>query len=199
MTEPPTDEQAEPLRPLTDEQWRKIVAIRPPRMPEAVARAELNFIRAEYRKFDPQTLKDERERLRRIVELASELAPALRERKALPWPEHEAVTAVLERAESILKGIDRSIRERVWQNERALLIGRLCDIWANLFVGALTATDQGEPQSGPLVRFILAATEGMFDPPINRHTIRYLVRLDREGRKYLFQERPKMAKSEWDC
>jgi hypothetical protein len=53
---------------LTDEQWRKIVAIRPPLVPEADARAAIDFIRAIY--FPLKSVAVERKELGSIVTLA---------------------------------------------------------------------------------------------------------------------------------
>jgi hypothetical protein len=178
---------------LSDAQWEQIVALRRPCVPEATARAELDRVLVEYRRFDPKKLKAERAELFRIVKLASELEAALRRRKALPWPEVEGLAPILKRAQRTLNRLDRYISDRARRIplEHLLLLGRLFDIWVELFGGELNEiTDppgrRGLP-SGKLVRFVLAATKDI-DPPIKPNTIRYLAR-DEQAARLEYAER----------
>lgn len=174
---------------LTDKQWSEIVRLRPPCVPEATARTALNRALADYRRFDPKKLKAERLELRRIVKLARELEAALRRRQALPWPEAEVIhQQVLVRARSILNRLDRYISDRARRIplEHAILLGRLFDIWIDLFGGnpKLPVSDPpgGRKPRGLLVRFIYAVTQDIVRPPINPNTIRYVARFERVAR-----------------
>ena len=107
----------------------------------------------------------------------------------MPWPEHDpeqplrdlqAVISILSRHQGILDDLKR--RDPALE----LLLSRLLDIWVDHFGGKLTVTDptrrRGAP-SGPLVRFVLAATRGVLKPPISPHTIRAYARRRKRTRR----------------
>jgi hypothetical protein len=170
---------------VSDERWREIRAAAAPYVPSATAGTEIDRALAEYvfGKIDPEKVEVERARQKQIVDLASKLKTALYwRRRQVPWPEHDpeqplrdlqAVTSILWRHQSILDDLKRR------DPARAFLLWRLLDIWVDHFSGKLTVTDpthrRGAP-SGPLVRFVLAATRGVLKPPISPHTIRAYAR-----------------------
>jgi hypothetical protein len=181
-----------PRAPIdSDERWRETRAAAAPRVPSATAGTEIERALAEYfgKITDPKKLLVEREREKQIVNLASRLKTALYwRRRQVPWPEHDpeqplrelqAVTSILWSHQSILD--DHKRRDPA----RALLLRRLLDIWVDHFGGKLTTSDptlgRGAP-SGPLVRFMLAATRGICKPPISPHTIRAYARRERAWR-----------------
>ena len=184
---------------VSDEQWREIRAAAAPRAPSVTAGTEIERALAEYFEeiIDPKKLLAEREREKQIVDLASKLKTALYwRRRQVPWPKHDpeqplrdlqAVTSVLWRHQQIFDDLDILVHERKRRGDpaRARLVLRLLDIWIDHFAGKLTVTKptgRGAP-SGPLVRFVLAATRGVLKPPISPHTISDYVDLKKLGRR----------------
>jgi hypothetical protein len=175
---------------VSDEQWWEILAAAAPCVPSATAGAEIERALAEYvfGKIDPEKVEVERARQKQIVHLASKLQTALYwRRRQVPWPEHDpeqplrdlqAVISILWRHQGILDDLKRRDPARV------LLLRRLLDIWVDHFGGTLTVTDRaGRAPSGPLVRFVLAATRGVLKPPISPHTIRAYTRKPKRARR----------------
>jgi hypothetical protein len=175
---------------LTNTQWREIVAIRPPRVPEADARAAIDFIRDIY--LPLKSVTAERKELGSIVTLAKRLEAKLRKREdarqAIRWqqleqnpyeakqmpPEHKVIGEVRARYEQRLEGLKPAVpqpKDRKLPLEQRLLLQSLFKVWVVLFGGTLTVTDpeEGTP-SGELVDFIRIATAGI-SPPINPYTI----------------------------
>ena len=76
-------------------------------------------------------------------------------------------------------------RERRSDPARERLMLRILDIWVDHFGGKLAVTKptRGGAPSGPLVRFILAATRGVLKPPISPHTICDYVDLKKLGQR----------------
>jgi hypothetical protein len=192
---------------VSDERWREILAAAAPRVPSAAAGAEIERALAEYfgKVIDPRKLLAEREREKKIVNLASQLKAALySRRRQVPWPEHDpeqplrelqAVTSVLWGHQQIFDDLDVLVHERERRSDpaRALLLLRLLDIWIDDFGGKLTVTkptSRGAP-SGPLVRFVLAATRVVLEPPISPHTISDYVDRKRGLRQRSVQRQPK--------
>jgi hypothetical protein len=138
---------------------------------------------------NPKKIKAERAREQQIIEFAGKLKTALYwHRRKVPWPEHDpeqplreyqAVLSILRNHQGNLDDLKRR------DSARALLLSRLLDIWVDHFGGKLTVTDptrrRGAP-SGPLVRFVLAATRGVVKPPISPHTVRAAARRERARR-----------------
>jgi hypothetical protein len=138
------------------------------------------------RVIDPRKAKAERAREKQIIDLAGQLKTVLyRHRRQVPWPEDDpeqplrelqAVTSVLWHHQQLFDDLDILVHERERRRDpaRARLLLRLLDIWVDHFGGKLgvtkPTTGRGAP-SGPLVRFILAATRGVLTPPISPHTI----------------------------
>jgi hypothetical protein len=178
---------------VSDEQWREILAAAAPCAPSATAGPEIERALAEYvfakEVVESGKVEVERARQKQIVDLASKLKTALYwRRRQVPWPEDDpeqplrelqAVTSILWRHEGILDDLKRR------DPALAMLLRRLLDIWVDHFGGKLTVTDptrrRGAP-SGPLVRFVLAATRGVLKPPISPHTIRAGARRERARR-----------------
>jgi hypothetical protein len=192
---------------VSDEQWREIRATVAAREPSATAGAEIERALADYvfakTLVDRTRVKAERSREKEIVDLAGQLKTALyRRRRQVPWPENDseqplrdlqAVTSVLWRHQQIFDDLDILVHERTRRSDpaRALLLLRLLDIWIDHFGGKLTVTKptgSGAP-SGPLVRFMLAATRGVLEPPISPHTIPDYVDLKKRGRRQGSAER----------
>jgi hypothetical protein len=160
---------------LSDAEWGEIVAVRRPRVPKANARAELDRALADYRLFalDPKKLMAARARLSRVIELVRELEAALgaQPKKMI----HE----------DILKGLDRLVSQRRGRAnpDQEFLIARLLDVWEYCFRGEPKVTDRTDREpAGDLINFLLIATRDRFDRPINRHTIRNLIRRDRRAK-----------------
>jgi len=179
---------------VSDERWREILAAAAPRrVPSATAGTEIERALAEYffgkKVIESGKVEVERARQKQIVDLARQLKTALYwRRRQVPWPEHDpeqplrdlqAVTSILWRHQGILDDLKRR------DPARAFLLWRLLNIWCDHFGGKLTVTDpthrRGAP-SGPLVRFVLAATRGVLKPPISPHTIRAYARRERARR-----------------
>ena len=175
---------------VSDERWGNILAAAAPRVPTARAGTEIERALEEYvfdkKVIDPRKVKVERSREKEIVDLAGKLKTALYwRRRQVPWPEHDpdqplrelqAVASILWRHQGILDDLERR------DSARAFLLSRLLNIWCDHFGGKLTVTDptrrHGAP-SGPLVRFVLAATRDVLKPPISPHTIRAYARRER--------------------
>ena len=171
---------------VSDERWREILAAAAPRVPSATAGTEIERALAEYffgkKVIESGKAEVERARQKQIVDLAGQLKTVLYwRRRQVPWPEHDpeqplrelqAVTSISWRHQGILDDLRR--RDPALE----LLLRRLLDIWVDHFGGKLTVTDptrrHGAP-SGPLVRFVLAATRGVRKPP-SPHTIRAYVK-----------------------
>jgi hypothetical protein len=168
---------------VSDEGWREILEAAAPRVPSATAGAEIERALAEYflgkEVVESRKLEAERARQKRIVDLVGQLKTALYwRRRQVPWPEHDpeqplrelqAVTSILWSHQGILDDLKRR------NPAHAFLLRRLLNIWCDHFGGKLTVTDPTRPRgapSGPLVRFVLAATRGVLKPPISPHTIR---------------------------
>ena len=81
-----------------------------------------------------------------------------------PLRDLQAVTSVLWRHQQLFDDLDILVHERKRRGNpaRARLVLRLLDIWIDHFVFKLTVTKPTgpAPRSGPLVRFVLAATRG---------------------------------------
>ena len=178
---------------VSDERWREILAAAAPRVPSATAGTEIERALAEYifakEVVESGKVEAERAREKKIVDLAGQLKTALYwRRRQVPWPEHDpeqplrelqAVTSILWHHQGILDDLNR--RDPALQ----LLLRRLLDIWVVHFGGNLTTTDPTRPggaPSGPLVRFVLAATRGVLKRPISPHTIRAYARRERARR-----------------
>ena len=179
---------------VSDEWWQEILAAAAPRVPSATGGAEIERALEEYffgrELIESGKVEVERARQKQIVDLASKLKTALYwRRRQVPWPEHDpeqplrdlqAVISILWRHQGILDDLKR--RDPALE----LLLSRLLDIWVDHFGGKLTVTDptrrRGAP-SGPLVRFVLAATRGVLKPPISPHTIRAYARRRKRTRR----------------
>jgi hypothetical protein len=172
---------------VSDERWREILAAAAPYVPSATAGIEVERALAAYVfAIDSRKVKAERAREKQIVDLASKLNAVLySRRRQVPWPEDDpeqplrelqAVTSVLWHHQQLFDDLDTLVHERARRSDpaRALLLLRLLDIWVDHFDGKLSVTKptkgRGAP-SGPLVRFILAATHGVLKPPPSAHTI----------------------------
>jgi hypothetical protein len=156
-----------------------------PRVPRATARSEIERALAEFafgKKVIESKVEAERARQKEIIECARQLKIVLhRRRRQVPWPEHDpeqplrelqAVISIERRHEGILADLKRR------DPARTLLLWRLLDIWVDHFGGTLTVSDPpgGGAPAGPLVRFVLAVTRGVLEPPISPHTIRAYTR-----------------------
>jgi hypothetical protein len=156
-----------------------------PRVPRATARSEIERALAEFafgKKVIESKVEAERARQKEIIECARQLKIVLhRRRRQVPWPEHDpeqplrdlqAVISILWRHQGILDDLKRR------DPARTLLLWRLLDIWVDHFGGTLTVSDPpgGGAPAGPLVRFVLAVTRGVLEPPISPHTIRAYTR-----------------------
>jgi hypothetical protein len=179
---------------VSDERWREILAAAAPREPSGRAGTEIERALEEYifgkKVIESGKVEVERARQKQIVDLASKLKTALYwRRRQVPWPEHDpeqplrdlqAVISILWRHQGILDDLKR--RDPALE----LLLSRLLDIWVDHFGGKLTVTDptrcRGAP-SGPLVRFVLAATRNVLKPPISPHTIRAYARRRKRTRR----------------
>jgi hypothetical protein len=182
-----------PRAPIASEEWwREIRAAAAPRVPSVTAGIEIERALAEYfftkEVVESGKVEAERAREKEIVDLAGKLKVALYwRRRQVPWPEHDpeqplrelqAVMSIERRHQGILDDLKRRDPARV------LLLWRLLDIWVDHFGGTLTVTDRaGRAPTGPLVRFVLAATRGVLKPPISPHTIRAYTRKPKRARR----------------
>jgi hypothetical protein len=177
---------------VSDEWWQKILAAAAPRVPSATGGAEIERALEEYffgrELIESGKVEVERARQKQIVDLASKLKTALYwRRRQVPWPEHDLEQPLRElqaviSIERCHQGILDDLKRR--DPARVLLLWRLLDIWINHFGGTLTVTDRaGRAPSGPLVRFVLAATRGVLKPPISPHTIRAYTRKPKRARR----------------
>ena len=184
---------------FSDERRREILAAATPHEPSPTAGAEIERALVDYlgELIDPKKLLTEREREKQIVDLASKLKTALYwRRRQVPWPEHDpelplrdlqAVTSLSWHHQQIFDDLDTLVHERERRGDpaRERLMLRILDIWVDHFGGKLSVTKptRGGAPSGPLVRFVLAATRGVLEPPISPHTISDYVDLKKLGQR----------------
>jgi hypothetical protein len=183
---------------LIDARWEAIQAAAAPHVGSDQARADIDEALYAYSGLlrDPEQLAVERERWRRIAKLARALAAELfAVKRQTPWRDDDpdrpmrdlkAARVIEYRAENYAEGLDMMVRSRQGRQDpaRAWLYWRLFQIWSECFGGVLAVTvpPDGGPPSGPLVRFVLAVTADVLDPPATPYAIRSAVRRERPRR-----------------